>query len=54
MYINALAFYNKIDKTGKQSKSKLENIGFKALVLITGAKQGTSYERLIEEQAFKH
>ena len=53
MYINAPAFYNKIDKTGKQSKSKLENIGFIALVLFTGAKQGTSYERLIEETGFQ-
>ena len=54
-YVRPLLEYANIvfDNCTEHDKSQLENIQYKALLLITGAKQGTSYERLIEETGFQ-
>ena len=54
-YVRPLLEYANIvfDNCTEHDKSQLENIQYKALLLITGAKQGTSYELLIEETGFQ-
>ena len=55
IYFRPLLEYANIvfDNCTGHDKSQLENSQYKALLLITGAKQGTSYERLIEETGFQ-
>ena len=54
-YVRPLPEYANIvfDNCTEHDKSQLENIQYKALLLITGAKQGTSYKRLIEATGFQ-